>query len=55
MNETAMAQLDPKTSFARKVNGIEGIWVSFSIGDSEEDEYWLMLPGEHAETEFSWH
>ncbi|MBL8413977.1 MAG: HAMP domain-containing protein, partial [Propionivibrio sp.] len=31
-----------------------GIWVSFSIDNSDEDDYWLMLPGEHAETDFPW-
>jgi len=55
MHETAMAQLDPKTRFAGSVNGINGIWVSFSIGDTEEDEYWLMLPAEHAKTRFPWY
>ena len=54
MLNTARSQLGPGTHFAGSVNGQTGIWVSFSIGDSSEDEYWLMLPGEHAESEFPW-
>ena len=37
------------------VNGQQGIWVSFSIDNSGEDVYWLMLPGEHAESDFPLH
>lgn len=55
MRETAGPQLPPDTRFAGAVNGQEGIWVSFSIDYSGEDYYWLMLPGEHAESEFPWH
>ncbi len=54
MRETAESQLGPKTRFAGTVNGQRGIWVSFSIDNSDEDDYWLMLPGEHAETDFPW-
>jgi two-component system osmolarity sensor histidine kinase EnvZ len=54
MRETAESQLGPKTRFAWTVNGQRGIWVSFSIDNSDEDDYWLMLPGEHAETDFPW-
>ena len=56
MNETAVAQLGPRTRIAGRVNGLDGIWVSFSIGDTqEEDEYWLMLPREHVKTRFPWY
>ncbi|MFZ4538589.1 ATP-binding protein [Propionivibrio sp.] len=55
MYDTAKTQLGPNTRFAGTVNGQTGIWVSFSIGDTPEDEYWLMLPGEHAERDFPWH
>jgi len=55
MYDTARSQLGPGTRFAGMVNGQKGIWVSFSVGDSDEDDYWLMLPGEHAENDFPWH
>ena len=55
MRETAESQLGAKTRFAVSVNGQRGIWVSFSIDISDEDDYWLMLPGEHAENDFPWH
>lgn len=54
MRDTALSQLGPNTRLAGSVNGQAGIWVSFSIGDTDEDEYWLMLPGEHATNEFPW-
>lgn len=55
MNDTAKSQLGPNTRFAGAVNGLPGLWVSFSISDTEDDDYWLRLPGEHAETVFPWH
>ena len=55
MYDTARSQLGPSTRFAGMVNGQKGIWVSFSVGDSDDDDYWLMLPGEHAENDFPWH
>lgn len=55
MYKTAKSQLGPNTRFAGSVNGQAGIWVSFSIDNSGEDDYWLMLPGEHAENDFPWH
>ncbi len=55
MYDTAQSQLGPDTRFAGSVNGQTGIWVSFSIGDTDEDGYWLMLPGERAESVFPWH
>lgn len=54
MYKTAKSQLGSNTRFAGSVNGQSGIWVSFSIGDSDDDVYWLMLPGEHAESDFPW-
>lgn len=54
MYETAMTQLGSRTRFASAVNGLTGLWVSFSIGDTEEDDYWLMLPGEHTESSLPW-
>jgi two-component system osmolarity sensor histidine kinase EnvZ len=53
--ETAKAQLGPDTRLAGTVNGQDGIWVSFSLDNSGEDIYWLMLPGEHAADDFPLH
>ncbi|WP_301103165.1 ATP-binding protein [Propionivibrio sp.] len=55
MYNTAKSQLGSNTRFAGSVNGQTGIWVSFFVGDSDGDDYWLMLPGEHAESDFPWH
>ena len=55
MRETAEAQLGSSTRFASMINGQAGLWVSFSIGDTADDDYWLMLPGEHTESSFPWH
>ena len=54
MKEASEAQLGPRTRFASEVNGQPGIWVSFSI-DGDDDEYWLMLPGQHAYDLIPWH
>ena len=54
MKEASEAQLGPRTRFASEVNGQPGIWVSFSI-DGDDDEYWLMLPGQHAYGLIPWH
>ena len=54
MHDTALLQLGAGTRMAASVNGQAGIWVSFSIGDSEGDDYWLMLPGAHAEGVLPW-
>ena len=53
--KTARSQLGTKTRFASTVNGQKGLWVSFSLDEGDEDEYWLMLPGEHAENDFPLH
>ena len=34
-------RLDPDTRVSRRVNGIDGFWISFKIDD--EDEYWLLM------------
>ncbi len=52
--DTVTAELGPDTRLAGSVNGQQGIWVSFSIGDSDDDDYWLMLPGGRAERAFPW-
>ncbi len=51
MIETARAQLGPRTRLSGAINGQKGLWVSFFLDDGEDDEYWLMLPGEHAEND----
>lgn len=55
MLATARAQLGPSTQLAASINGQPGIWISFSVDETDEDIYWLMLPGERAESEFPWH
>ncbi|TCS39564.1 two-component system osmolarity sensor histidine kinase EnvZ [Paucimonas lemoignei] len=40
VQEQVRAKLGEDTRFARKVNDVEGFWVSFNIDD---DAYWLML------------
>ena len=35
------ARLDPDTKVSRRVNGVDGFWISFKIDD--EDEYWLLM------------
>ena len=54
MKRASLMQLGPRTRFASEVNGQPGIWVSFSIDADEDDDYWLMLPGEHAEGLIPW-
>lgn len=49
--ENTRDQLGPKTRLASAVNGQQGVWASFSLDGSDDDEYWLMLPGEHAESD----
>ena len=53
--QTVRAQLGPDTRLAGAVNGQKGIWVSFLIAATDDDEYWLMLPGGRAERPFPWH
>ena len=56
MKQATTAQLGPHTRFASEVNGQPGVWVSFSLGDDDDndDDYWLMLPGEHAKEFVPW-
>ena len=54
LHQTVLAQLGPRSRLAGSVNGLKGIWVGFSIGDTIEDDYWLMLPGEHAKSAYPW-
>ena len=60
MKDAALAQLGPRTRFAKEVNGQAGVWVSFSVdgvdenGDDDDDEYWLMLPIERTRRFVPW-
>lgn len=54
MKQATTAQLGARTRFASEVNGQPGIWVSFSIDADEDDDYWLMLPAEHAREFVPW-
>lgn len=55
MKEASAEQLGTRTRFASEVNGQSGIWVSFSIDADDDDDYWLMLPSQHAEGIIPWH
>lgn len=46
LQENVRARLGNDTKFAKKVNDVEGFWVSFNIDD---DEYWLRLDRERIE------
>lgn len=52
MLETTKTHLGPSTRLAASINGQSGLWISFSVDNADEDVYWLMLPGERAESEF---
>lgn len=41
-------RLGPDTRVSSMVNGVEGFWVSFRLGSTAEDDYWLILPWERA-------
>lgn len=51
MRDTVRDELGDDTGFAGTINGEEGIWVRFSLDEEGKDEYWLMLPAEHAEND----
>ncbi len=55
LQQEVVTRLGPKTRVAMAVNDEPGFWVSFHLDDEEEDEYWVVLPGEHAELDFPWH
>jgi len=54
VSDTVKSELGSRTRFAGSVNGQRGIWVSFSIDNSDDDIYWLMLPSDHAENDYPW-
>ena len=47
----AREELDEETRFAGAINGEQGIWVGFSLDEEGLENYWLMIPGEHAESD----
>lgn len=50
--------LGTHTRLAFAVNGEEGLWTSFQLdvsADDDADEYWVMLPRERADRDFPWH
>ena len=47
--------LGAHTRLAFAVNGEEGIWASFQLDDSDEGDFWVMLPRERADRQFPWH
>ena len=42
-------ELGPKTQLALERNGERAVFISFSIDDGEENEYWVALPRERIE------
>lgn len=49
------ASLGPETRVAARVNGEPGFWISFRLDESDEDEFWLILPGERAARNMAGH
>jgi two-component system osmolarity sensor histidine kinase EnvZ len=45
------AQLGPDTRFSLSRNGVEGIWVSFTI---DRDGYWVLMPESRLASDASW-
>ena len=45
------AQLGPDTRFSLSRNGVEGIWVSFTI---DSDDYWVLMPESRLAGDASW-
>lgn len=45
--ELAM-RMGERTRVASSVDGVPGFWVSFRLNERDEDEFWLLLPREHA-------
>lgn len=57
LRSETIKHLGNDTRLALAVNGEEGLWASFSLEDPDdpEDQYWVMLPPEHASRDFPWH
>lgn len=45
--------LGERTRLAASVDGVSGFWVSFRLDESDDEEYWLVLPRERAIREFA--
>lgn len=48
-------RLGAHTRVAAAVDGKPGFWVSFRLEDSDDEEYWLVLPRERASRDFARH
>lgn len=48
------AQLGANARLAASVNGRRAFWIGFDVDGTGEDDYWLGLPAERAESEFPW-
>ncbi len=48
-------RLGRHTRIGAAVNDIPGFWVSFRLDETDEDEYWLVLPRERASRDFARH
>lgn len=53
MRQSVVARLGPETRIAAEVNGEPGFWVSFRLDEGDDDEFWLVLPREHAKRNFA--
>jgi len=51
LNAEIRRQLGEDTRFASGIGDLRGFFISFHIDD---DEYWVMLPGERVERQFPW-
>lgn len=48
MQRELQARLGAATRVAAEVDGVPGFWVSFRLDDTDDDEYWLILPRDRA-------
>ena len=48
VREGLQQRLGEHTRLAAEVDGVPGFWVSFRLGEQDEDEFWLILPRENA-------
>jgi len=48
-------RLGAQTRLGMAVNGVPGFWVSFRLDDDDDEDYWVILPSEHAEFVQPWH
>lgn len=48
LHQELIARLGARTRVAASVDEVPGFWVSFRFDETDEDEYWLVLPSERA-------